>query len=497
MIKFTSTKINGKAKKGDKNEKEYKNYPIKSFSFEDIWAGFSAKPPKQEKITRCVIVSAYTDLDWIHQAVQYIQEHKKGCVEIRFYLDFFASKFSILPDVKKQMIKLNKEIRKMDPNGGIFLVKKGQLFHSKIIITQTEKRCKVIVGSINFTKKAFEGNEEIALVDDFDDMTNYPHYTWQIELYIEKMSKIAENVSDIKLPTEYNSLRSRLMDGKLYWESNEYSPFAFNLGFPPKILKEIEKKISKKEPKENEPSLTKYIDTSLKNSLQLQKLMKESNEYKSADNGNEESNDEENVKWKSYAIKSAYGFWVPRNYFGCVQAQLDRITKRKRKALDEICSNIKVQNEIIEKEFTIFLGELKNTIGDTKEVNDCIDKIQKRWVQWYKKLKEKLGIGIDGSSNINDEYVKIKIEKYKQKLCQPFLEESVPDIWNDEFSREEFEDSLISTIRYYSQCKERRLWIIKQILNVKNINVNDEASILEALQNCKYEQPKAKRKCKT
>ena len=189
MIKFTSTKINGKAKKGDKNEKEYKNYPIKSFSFEDIWAGFSAKPPKQEKITRCVIVSAYTDLDWIHQAVQYIQEHKKGCVEIRFYLDFFASKFSILPDVKKQMIKLNKEIRKMDPNGGIFLVKKGQLFHSKIIITQTEKRCKVIVGYINFTKKAFEGNEEIALVDDFDDMTK------ALKVYVELRSKQQEELS--------------------------------------------------------------------------------------------------------------------------------------------------------------------------------------------------------------------------------------------------------------------------------------------------------------
>ena len=109
MIKFASTKINGNAKKGDKKETEYEKYPIKSFSFYDIWAGTSipqkkqSTPPKQEKITRCVVISAYTDLDWISKALEYIETHrnKKG-VEISFYLDYFASKYSISLDVKKK-----------------------------------------------------------------------------------------------------------------------------------------------------------------------------------------------------------------------------------------------------------------------------------------------------------------------------------------------------------------------------------------------------------
>lgn len=497
MIKFASTKINGNAKKGDKKEMEYEKYPIKSFSFYDIWAGISipqkkekqSSPPKQEKITRCVVISAYTDLDWISKALEYIETHrnKKG-VEICFYLDYFASKFSILLDVKKRMKELNEKIREIDRDGGIFLVKKGQLFHSKIIITQTEKRCKIIVGSANFTENAFEGNEEIVLVDELDDMSNYPHYTWQIELYIEKMRKIAENVSDIKSPTEYKSLRSRLMDGKLYWKSNEYSPFTFNLGLPPKILK----KISKNELKDENSALKKYLDNSFKNSLQLKNLMAKSSEIE------EESNSEIDIKWKSYAVESAYGFWVPREYLGCVQRQLNQMSMRKRKILDTFCSRIGEQNEKIQSEFSNFLTVLKNVMGNTKEENDCVLKIENHWKQWYKKTIERLGVEVaKNSSTISkniDENNKNKSESYRNKICQPYLDESVPDIWNDELSRQEFEESLISTIRYYSQCKERRLWIIKQILNVKDMNVNEDESILKALQNCKYELPPKRKK---
>ena len=154
-------------------------------------------------------------------------------------MDYYASKFSVLKEIKERLIGINSRIRRIDSDGGIFLIKNYPLFHSKIIITQTEKLCKIIVGSINFTQKAFEKNEEIALVDDFNDPKNYPHYTWQIEHYIEKLNAIAKNVSEIDEFEEYNSLRSRMMDGVLYWKNSEYKPFSFNLGLSTSLLNKI------------------------------------------------------------------------------------------------------------------------------------------------------------------------------------------------------------------------------------------------------------------
>ena len=54
---------------------------------------------------------------------------------------------------------------------------------------------------------AFDKNEEIALVDDFDNPKNYPYYTWQIELYLEKLNAVAKNVSEIDENEGHNWIR--------------------------------------------------------------------------------------------------------------------------------------------------------------------------------------------------------------------------------------------------------------------------------------------------
>ena len=149
MIRFSSTKLYSNAKEMDCYD--YNDYPINRLSIDSIW------PQKSKKITRCVVVSAYTDCEWINQIVKYVEENKnKKSIEFRLYLDYYASKFSVLKEIKERLIGINSRIRRIDSDGGIFLIKNYPLFHSKIIITQTEKLCKIIVGSINFTQKAFE-----------------------------------------------------------------------------------------------------------------------------------------------------------------------------------------------------------------------------------------------------------------------------------------------------------------------------------------------------
>lgn len=494
MIKFASTKVNGKAEKKN-NEEEYKDYPIKAFSFDSIWAG--KENDKQSKITRCIVISAYTDFEWIKKAIDYVEKNKnKKCIEFQIYLDYFASKYSVKEECKEKLIELNKKIKQIDPSGGIFLVKKGTLFHSKMIITQTQQHCKVVVGSINFTEKAFKENEEIALVDEFrfGEQNKYPHYTWQIELYIEKLKEISENVSSIQVSQDYSSLRSRLMDGKLYWKNNEYSPFAFNLNLPEKILNKLSTKVQNN----TTSSLSEYLDTNFANSLSLKNLMDLPNE-----NEIETTFKKIDGKWKSYSIETAYGFWVPREYFKEVKDLLSLKSKKKRTELENFCQQINQQDKDgkIKNKFNDFMVKLTNELDPSELMEENIKKIPERWNKWYHSLKERLGIGMDKESNTSSkttEKESISIsERYKNKLSQTFLEESVPDIWNDEFAREEFEDSLISTIKYYNLCKQRRPWILKQLLDTRNIDINDDESIKERLQNCKFILPKKNHSPKT
>ena len=62
MIRFFSTKMYSNVKEMDCYD--CNDYPINRLSIDSIWS------QKSKKITRCVVVSAYTDCEWIDQIVK-------------------------------------------------------------------------------------------------------------------------------------------------------------------------------------------------------------------------------------------------------------------------------------------------------------------------------------------------------------------------------------------------------------------------------------------
>lgn len=482
MIRFSSTKLSSNAK--ETNCCDYDDYPINQISKDSIW------PEKNKKITRCIVVSAYTDCKWIDGMVDYVEENRnKKSIEFRFYLDFFASKISVLKEIQERLIEINSRIRRIDPNGGIFLIKKFQLFHSKIIITQTEKLCKVIVGSINFTQKAFERNEEIALIDDFDNPKNYPHYTWQMEHYIEKLNAVAKNVSEIDECEEHNSLRSRMMDGVLYWKNSEYKPFSFNLGLSASLLNEISNFSNSKDIS----PLNNYWDKVYPSTLSIKKLFK--NDFDKDPKGPQG----EKVKWKYLSLETPYGFWVPREYVKLVEKSISKQTMKAEKKLNTFCEGIKINKEIIEKNFNEFYNALKNECGKVKKMgrkdSDAINKMKSRWENWFCRLMQKIGIQDDNDKSPKEiEENKKRSKKFLERLYRPYIQESVPDIWNDEIAIQEFEDDIVDYIWYSSLCKDSKPWIVKQIMRKRgNFDSDDNKEIiLSALINCKFVLPKQK-----
>lgn len=461
------------------------DYPINRLSIDSIWS------QKSKKITRCIVVSAYTDCEWIDQIVKYVEENKnKKSVDFRFYLDCYASKFLILREVKERLIDINKRIRAIDSEGGIFLVKNFQLFHPKIIITQTEKTYKVIVGSINFTQKAFEKNEEIALVDDFDDPKNYPYYTWQIELYLEKLNVVAKNVSEIDESVEYNSLRSRMMDGVLYWKNNEYKPFSFNLGLSASLLNKISKFFNSKE---NSP-LEKYWNRVYPSSLPVSKLFK--NNFDKDSKGKQE----EKVKWKYLSLETPYGYWVPREYVELVEKSISRQSAKTEKKLKAFCRDIKESEKEIVTNFNEFYNALMNECGKVKKIDrkdsNAIISMKSRWNEWFDRLKKKIGV-LDEKNKSPKEIEELKrlSDKFLERLYRSYNQESVPDIWNDEIAIQDFEDNIVDCIRFSSQCKDSKPWIVKQIMRKKeHTDLDDDKEvILSALINCKFVVPNKKK----
>lgn len=482
MIRFSSTKLSSNAK--ETNCCDYDDYPINQISKDSIW------PEKNKKITRCIVVSAYTDCEWIDGMVDYVEENRnKKSIEFRFYLDFFASKISVLKEIQERLIEINSRIRRIDPNGGIFLIKKFQLFHSKIIITQTEKLCKVVVGSINFTQKAFEKNEEIALVDDFNNPKNYPHYTWQIEHYIEKLNAIARNVSEIEESEEHNSLRSRMMDGVLYWKNSEYKPFSFNLGLSASLLNKISRFFNSNE---NSP-LEKYWNRVYPSTLPVSKLFE--NDFDKDPKGPQG----EKVKWKYLSLETPYGFWVPREYVKLVEKSISKQSMKAEKKLNTFCNGIKDNEKRIETNFYEFYNALKSECNkvENKDLKDsnAINSMESRWKEWFDRLKKKIGIQDEKNKSPKEiEEIKSLSQKFLKRLCRSYIQESVPDIWNDEIAIQEFEDNIVDYVRYSGQCKDSKPWIVKQIMKKKENSDSDDDKelILSALINCKFALPNKK-----
>lgn len=481
-MEFLST---GKCfKNGKKNDK------IKRLEERSIIA-----PGKLQKLT---IVSAYTDAALIKKAISQFKKNLDGrcCGHIAIYLDADSSRYYSSFDAKSTLDKLAKYIKKNfdKENSGIYLVNCSTLFHSKFILSKSTTHNQIVLGSINFTNRAFEKNEEVALSYCWENKPKHPteeSLKKKLESYVNALD--CTKIPDTNKKKKTSSVRSQLLNGSLYNELKEQASFRFELHLPDDYLKHLNKK--RKEKDDFPLEIRTAGSISLEFLLSAAKI--ETEFYgKGGTRGRK--------TWKNYAIETCFGFWVPNGYkTTLVEPDIAKFADQKKSALNDLYSKVNEHRNELIKSFMALMEKILNDrnqyITNQSSINDGFSQLSRDDV-WMYDGKQLDSIQNDVSDWLDGIIKKLdpnntQYENYRQRLCRGVLAVNVPDVWTeDPLSTEEFESSLYDSIKYYLSVKDK---VVKKICSVIDGKIKEtmpdhlaskltQTQILEAFSNASF-----------
>lgn len=193
-------------------------------------------------IRQLIIISGYIDLNIVDELIEYLKNNYDGRVYpiLKIYTDSSSSCFYSNNEIEEKYKELSDKISEFcSDDSGIFLVRIGKLFHSKCFIIQSNSYQKFIIGSLNFTRKGLNENEELILsgTSEINKKTNISKLsTWVIDHYLKSLELNSTKVSqetETKIPPIF--LRHILLEGNMYYELKENDPFRFKLRLPKEL----------------------------------------------------------------------------------------------------------------------------------------------------------------------------------------------------------------------------------------------------------------------
>lgn len=428
------------------------------------------------KLQKLIIVSAYTDAALINKAISRFGKERdcRGRGHIAIYLDADSSRYYSSSKEKTRLNKLARMIKqRFDKNSGIYLVNCSALFHSKFILSESTTHCQVVLGSINFTSRAFEKNEEIALSYCWSKKPSHPTEEAlknKLESYIGALdcSKIPNSTEKKKI----FSVRSQLLNGSLYNELKEQASFRFDLHLPDEYLSYLN---AKRKKNDDIP-----LDIKTSGSVSLEYLLQIA--------GIETKFYEKNVSrgrktWKNYAIETCFGFWVPNGYkTTLVEPDIAKFADQKKSALNDLYSKVNEHRNELIKSFMALMEKILNDwnqyITNQSSINDGFSQLSRDDVWKYDEIQLD-SIQNDVSDWLDGIIKKLdpnntQYENYRQRMCRGVLAVNVPDVWTeDPLSTEELENSLYESIKYYLSVKNK---VVKKICSVVGDKIQETKS---------------------
>lgn len=330
-------------------------------------------------VTEMYVVSAYTDVDVIKWLVGELQKTECGSSRSRIILKIFLDeRYSRFDDdnMRTFLLKINKTIKLattqngrllFDNKSGIYLVRRGALFHSKLIVTRTTKATRVIIGSLNFTKNAFKSNEELVYVCDDTILFNKARkYISLLEGFFDepktselkgniRISKVSDNLTFESCENE--TLDEYILDGFLVHPARKRSfPEYFKLNLPKDIIESSLEELEHKDLIEG-----KGLKGSISVLKMLQKMEKSLISLKNAQK-------EGKGKWTSLCIDTPLGLWCPKDKIEELKSKVNGAEDLKNYHTF-IFDKLVEKREKLKEMFKSVISEISGVIKSVQEKN--------------------------------------------------------------------------------------------------------------------------------
>ncbi len=330
-------------------------------------------------VTEMYVVSAYTDIDVIKWLVGELQKTECGSSRSRIILKIFLDeRYSRFDDenMRTFLLRINNTIKSattqngrllFDEESGIYLVRRGSLFHSKLIVTRTTKATRVIIGSLNFTKNAFKSNEELVYACDDAILFNKARKYISLleEIFDEpqkselkgnvRISKVSDNLTFESCIIE--TLDEYILGGFLVHPARKRAfPEYFKLNLPKDIIESSLEKLEHKDLIEG-----KGLKGSISVLKMLQKIDKSLINLKKAQK-------EGKGKWTSLCIDTPLGLWCPKEKIDELKSKVNGAEELKNYHT-LIFKKLSEKKEELEKMFLSVISEISGVIRIVQEKN--------------------------------------------------------------------------------------------------------------------------------
>lgn len=369
-------------------------------------------------------ISAYIDIESIKQLFKFVngKADSRGRPTLKVFIDSSSSRFYSDRVVQKDLISLQESIEDSCAEGsGIYLVKYGKLFHSKIYLVESNKKGRLIIGSMNLTQKGIYENEEVILIGDYS--LNSREICSSLSNSVKEYScNLEENAILVKKGAKgrYPScMRQFLLDGMIYYEVKEQSPFRFKLCLPETILKQ-------------QADIDPLLESNVTDTVSVERLIPGGAFFEESDLT---SQDKSRVSWKRFCVETCYGFWSPSLLQKEIASALNKRKEGRQPYYDNICLTLKDRKDEIRESFVDLCIRIQRYlcgIGVMDWKYGKRDDAIAAWDKWFDSL-----------------VVKLENEKFYERLVVGVASVPVPDVWSDPLSSEELESSFYESILYY------------------------------------------------
>lgn len=395
------------------------------------------------KIQKIYLASAYCDTEVIYTVKNSIKDKidARGC-EFHIFIDQYANNAWLGQDLISNFRSLNTRLKnEISPSSEIYFVKNnGKLFHSKILYIKTTKKIKIYMGSMNFTERGINPNENEEILLEFEkDTTKNNKFISEIEDYFTILQDNSFALSELKKSStinNYTSARDFFLSGQIFFEYTDIRLFNFPLRLPDEIRKEISKLHS---------SLTAITQNNIDIIKKVCSIERQSNEK----------------SWKCYTIETPYGYWAPKEFLDKINEILKEKSSYKTKTIT-IIEKLTNKDEV-NKIMLPYLQDLSDSICQKFPNYEWdAEKFKTRWNNWYNNLINKI--------NNNDEDVNFQLKRYISGIscC------SLPDLWDDTFLRKNFEDCFLDSLEAKNSLARKNNQFVKFLTKNYPINSFDD-----------------------
>ena len=376
-----------------------------------------------------VAISAYVDIATIDAIVDFVRDSRdnRGKPTLKIYTDYSASNYTTLPERNAELQRCTARIAKFcSAASGIYLVRTGSLFHTKLYLIRSNREQKLILGSMNATENGLNKNEELVLVGE-SGLGSHSQIgqlaTWVLDQYLPRLEEVSDRIAkDDEIYHFPTSMRQLLMDGWLYYERREQDPFRFSLRLPEELL-------------DLDSSIHPLLPARLVDGISVMTLM-EAPVSSGGLGAKLPAKGSRRQSWKRFCVETCYGHWSPNVFDEDLTDVLEERAKARRPYFETARTILKRKKNELRSLFESFCKDLKRQIDENypelswQAFEDGI--LSKAWVDWYDRLLAKL----DNPEQFD-------------RIVSGLTWTAVPDVWNDPVAKDELEASFFDSLKYY------------------------------------------------